>query len=206
MLPNVVAPLTVEFGLRLTFSIGLIASLDYLGLGVQPPKPDWGPMIQENQSGLTVSPWPVLIAGPARSRCSPSAATWSPTGIARPCCRHRPEGRRVSGRSFACRAPCRRPRRAPTRSSKASTSRLSSARCSGWSASRARARRRSPLALLGYARPGMQLQGSVQMAGRTWSPHRSRYAAGARGPRRLVRAAGPMRVAQPGAQDRHAAA
>jgi len=62
VLPNVVAPLTVEFGLRLTFSIGLIASLDYLGLGVQPPNPDWGLMIQENQSGLNVSPWPVLIA------------------------------------------------------------------------------------------------------------------------------------------------
>lgn len=62
VLPNVVAPLTVEFGLRLTFSIGLIASLDYLGLGVQPPLPDWGLMIEENQSGLSVSPWPVLIA------------------------------------------------------------------------------------------------------------------------------------------------
>lgn len=62
VLPNVVAPLTVEFGLRLTFSIGLIASLDYLGLGVQPPLPDWGLMIEENQSGLSVSPWPVLVA------------------------------------------------------------------------------------------------------------------------------------------------
>lgn len=62
VLPNIVAPLAVEFGLRLTFSIGLIASLDYLGLGVQPPTADWGLMIQENQSGLTVSPWPVAVA------------------------------------------------------------------------------------------------------------------------------------------------
>jgi peptide/nickel transport system permease protein len=61
MLPNVVAPLMVELGLRLTFSIGLIASLDYLGLGVQPPRPDWGLMIQENQAGLSVTPWPVLV-------------------------------------------------------------------------------------------------------------------------------------------------
>jgi peptide/nickel transport system permease protein len=61
MLPNVTAPLMVEIGLRLTFAIGLIASLDYLGLGVQPPNPDWGLMIQENQSGLTVTYWPVLI-------------------------------------------------------------------------------------------------------------------------------------------------
>jgi peptide/nickel transport system permease protein len=62
ILPNVVAPLTVELGLRLTFSIGLIASLDYLGLGVQAPHPDWGLMIEENQSGLSVSPWPVIVA------------------------------------------------------------------------------------------------------------------------------------------------
>jgi peptide/nickel transport system permease protein len=62
ILPNVIAPLTVEFGLRLTFSIGLIASLDYLGLGVQPPRADWGLMIQENQSGINLSPWPVVAA------------------------------------------------------------------------------------------------------------------------------------------------
>lgn len=61
LLPNVVAPLMVEVGLRLTFSIGLIASLDYLGLGVQPPSPDWGLIIQENQSGLAVTYWPVLV-------------------------------------------------------------------------------------------------------------------------------------------------
>jgi peptide/nickel transport system permease protein len=61
LLPNVVAPLMVEVGLRLTFSIGLIASLDYLGLGVQPPSPDWGLIIQENQSGLNVTYWPVLV-------------------------------------------------------------------------------------------------------------------------------------------------
>jgi len=61
LLPNVVAPLMVEIGLRLTFSIGLIASLDYLGLGVQPPAPDWGLIIQENQSGLNVTYWPVLV-------------------------------------------------------------------------------------------------------------------------------------------------
>ncbi len=61
ILPNVIAPLMVEFGLRLTFSIGLIASLDYLGLGVQPPSADWGLMIQENQSALGVAPLPVLV-------------------------------------------------------------------------------------------------------------------------------------------------
>jgi peptide/nickel transport system permease protein len=61
MLPNVTAPLMVEIGLRLTFAIGLIASLDYLGLGVQPPNPDWGTDIQANQATLTVTYWPVLV-------------------------------------------------------------------------------------------------------------------------------------------------
>lgn len=61
ILPNVVAPLMVESGIRLTYAIGLIASLDYLGLGVQPPAADWGLMIQENQSGLGVTPWPIVV-------------------------------------------------------------------------------------------------------------------------------------------------
>jgi peptide/nickel transport system permease protein len=61
ILPNTTAPLMVEIGLRLTFAIGLIASLDYLGLGVQPPTPDWGTDIQANQATLAVTYWPVLV-------------------------------------------------------------------------------------------------------------------------------------------------
>jgi peptide/nickel transport system permease protein len=61
ILANIVAPLTVEFGLRLTQSIGVIAGLDFLGLGVAPPNPDWGLMTQENQSGLVTAPLSVLL-------------------------------------------------------------------------------------------------------------------------------------------------
>jgi len=61
ILPNVVAPLTVEFGLRLTYSIGLVAGLAYLGFGLRPPAADWGLMNQENQPGITVAPWAVLL-------------------------------------------------------------------------------------------------------------------------------------------------
>jgi len=60
ILPNVAAPLTVEFGLRATAAIGLIAGLDFLGLGVGPPAADWGLMIQENQSGLTTNPLSIM--------------------------------------------------------------------------------------------------------------------------------------------------
>ncbi|GAA1782805.1 ABC transporter permease [Luedemannella flava] len=61
ILPNIAAPLTVEFGLRLTQSIGAIAGLAYLGLGSGPPAADWGLMIQENQNGLTLAPMSVLL-------------------------------------------------------------------------------------------------------------------------------------------------
>jgi peptide/nickel transport system permease protein len=61
ILANIAAPLTVEFGLRLTHSIAIIAGLDFLGLGVAPPNPDWGLMTQENQSGLVAAPLSVLL-------------------------------------------------------------------------------------------------------------------------------------------------
>ena len=61
LLPNVISPLMVEFGLRLTYSIGLIAGINFLGLGIQPPQSDWGLMINENRLALTVQPWGVLL-------------------------------------------------------------------------------------------------------------------------------------------------
>jgi peptide/nickel transport system permease protein len=57
VLPNLATPLLVEFALRLTWSIGLIAALSFLGFGVQPPDPDWGLMISENRGGLVIQPW-----------------------------------------------------------------------------------------------------------------------------------------------------
>ena len=60
LLPNIVAPLMVECGLRFAYSISLIAGLNFLGFGVQPPAADWGLMINENRIGLMGNPWPVL--------------------------------------------------------------------------------------------------------------------------------------------------
>jgi peptide/nickel transport system permease protein len=59
--PNLRTPLMVELGIRFTYSLGLIAGLSFLGLGVQPPTADWGLMINENRIGLTVQPWGVLL-------------------------------------------------------------------------------------------------------------------------------------------------
>ena len=60
ILPNVTAPLLVEASLRLTYSIGLIAGLSFLGFGLQPPAADWGLMINDNRQALTLHPWGVL--------------------------------------------------------------------------------------------------------------------------------------------------
>jgi peptide/nickel transport system permease protein len=61
LLPNVTSPLLVEIGLRMTYSIGLVAAISFLGSGVQPPTADWGLMINENRLSITVQPWSVLL-------------------------------------------------------------------------------------------------------------------------------------------------
>ena len=61
LLPNITSPLMVEASLRLTYAIGLIASLSFLGFGRQPPAADWGLMINENRVGLSIQPWGVLM-------------------------------------------------------------------------------------------------------------------------------------------------
>ena len=47
-LPNAAIPLVAEFGLRFVFAFLFVASLSFLGLGVQPPMADWGGMVREN--------------------------------------------------------------------------------------------------------------------------------------------------------------
>ena len=63
ILPNVLSIVFVEFGIRLTYSILIIATLSFLGFGLQPPDPNWGAMINENRVGITANPWGV--AAPA---------------------------------------------------------------------------------------------------------------------------------------------
>jgi len=60
LLPNIVGPITADIGLRFTYSIILIASVNFLGLGLQPPAADWGLMISENRSGLSLNSYAVL--------------------------------------------------------------------------------------------------------------------------------------------------
>jgi peptide/nickel transport system permease protein len=59
--PNILSPLLVEASLRLTYAIGVIAALAFLGFTINPGASDWGLMINENRIGLTVQPWGVLL-------------------------------------------------------------------------------------------------------------------------------------------------
>jgi len=56
VLPNALGPLMVELTMRFSYSIFLIASLGFLGLGVQPPSPDWGLQINEARNLIYTSP------------------------------------------------------------------------------------------------------------------------------------------------------
>ena len=86
LLPNVSGPLLVEANLRLTFSIGLIAGIAFLGFTPDPGAANWGLMINENRSGLVHQP---LGRHPAGHRHRPADD------------RHRPDRRRVCSRAAA---------------------------------------------------------------------------------------------------------
>ena len=53
ILPNAMAPLVAEFGLRFCFVFLAISALSFLGLGIQPPTADWGSMVRENATLIT---------------------------------------------------------------------------------------------------------------------------------------------------------
>jgi peptide/nickel transport system permease protein len=60
ILPNVWPPIIVETCIRLSYAVLLVVSLSYLGLGAQPPAPDWGLMIAKERAFLATGPWVVL--------------------------------------------------------------------------------------------------------------------------------------------------
>ncbi|MGD9018104.1 MAG: ABC transporter permease [Desulfobacterales bacterium] len=67
ILPNAYAPLLVELSMRFAYGIFLVASLGFLGLGVQPPSPDWGLQINEARSFFSRAPWMLLFPAAAIS-------------------------------------------------------------------------------------------------------------------------------------------
>src|SRR5271169_784570 len=64
ILPNAIPPLTAEFGLRFCFTFLFVASLSFLGLGVQPPAADWGSMVRDYKDMIDYgSSAPIYPAG-----------------------------------------------------------------------------------------------------------------------------------------------
>ncbi len=61
VLPNIVGPIAADAGVRFGWSIILIASVNYLGLGLQPPSSDWGLMISENRVIVSENPLALLV-------------------------------------------------------------------------------------------------------------------------------------------------
>ena len=62
ILPNVFGPVLVEFTVRLGYAIFTIATLSFLGVGIQPPAPDWGVQISDHYGLISGGYWwPVLF-------------------------------------------------------------------------------------------------------------------------------------------------
>ena len=63
VLPNVAGTVAVELPIRCTQAILLVATLDFLGVGAQPPSPSWGLMVADGQEIFVLQPW--ALVGPA---------------------------------------------------------------------------------------------------------------------------------------------
>jgi peptide/nickel transport system permease protein len=63
VIPNILAPLIVLTTQRIGGFVGLEAALSYLSLGVPPPAPSWGAMVQEGQQYFQSAPWLMIYPG-----------------------------------------------------------------------------------------------------------------------------------------------
>ena len=67
ILPNVSGPIIVDATIRIGYAIMAIGALGFLGLGIPPPTPDWGGMINEGRVWIFAMPWIVLAPAAALS-------------------------------------------------------------------------------------------------------------------------------------------
>jgi peptide/nickel transport system permease protein len=63
ILPNVVSPIVVQTAVCLSYGILIESALSYLGVGVQPPTPSWGTILNEGKEFLALAPWVSLFPG-----------------------------------------------------------------------------------------------------------------------------------------------
>jgi peptide/nickel transport system permease protein len=67
IMPSVLPTLSVESALRFSYAIFLVASLGFLGVGVQPPSPNWGLMVKEARTFASLLPWALFFPAAAIS-------------------------------------------------------------------------------------------------------------------------------------------
>ncbi|MER1956324.1 MAG: ABC transporter permease [Solibacillus sp.] len=65
VLPNIIAPFIVQVTLALSGAILTEAALSFLGLGVQPPNPSWGSMLNESRTYMEFAPWTIIFPAAA---------------------------------------------------------------------------------------------------------------------------------------------
>jgi peptide/nickel transport system permease protein len=63
VLPNIAAPLFILASMDVPAVVGMEAGLSFLGLGVSPPTPSWGSILNDGYSYLRNSPWPIIAGG-----------------------------------------------------------------------------------------------------------------------------------------------
>jgi peptide/nickel transport system permease protein len=63
ILPNIAAPLLILASMDVPAVVGMEAGLSFLGLGVNPPTPSWGSILNDGYSYLRNSPWPIIAGG-----------------------------------------------------------------------------------------------------------------------------------------------
>lgn len=65
--PNLIGIVTVELPIRMSYCLVMLSSLAFLGVGANPPASDWGLMIAESRSMITLAPWapigPIVALG-----------------------------------------------------------------------------------------------------------------------------------------------
>jgi peptide/nickel transport system permease protein len=61
VIPNLINPFIVQLSVALSFAIIIEAGLSFLGLGIQPPTPDWGVMVATGKTYMTLAPHMLLV-------------------------------------------------------------------------------------------------------------------------------------------------
>jgi peptide/nickel transport system permease protein len=67
ILPNTSGPIIVDTCIRVGYAVMAVGALGFLGLGIPPPTPDWGGMINEGREWIFLQPWIVLAPAAALS-------------------------------------------------------------------------------------------------------------------------------------------